>query len=107
MTENIGKNVSENLSSKFSQKLLNHAKKSAADALKTVSKKAIQKKAKATGDMIENKIADKITEVSRCSPQNTLETVESETKNTGFDREIPKERYISAVKRQEIMNGLN
>ena len=40
-----------------------------------------------------NKIADKMTKFSRSSPQNNLETVESETKNTGFDREIPKERY--------------
>ena len=35
MGENIGKNVSKNLSGKYSQKLRGHAKKSAADALKT------------------------------------------------------------------------
>ena len=38
--------------------------------------------AEATGDLIGNKIADKITKVSRGSPQNTSETVESETENT-------------------------
>ena len=36
--------VSKRLISKYSQKLIDHAKKSATDALKTASKKAIQKK---------------------------------------------------------------
>ena len=44
--------------------------------------------------MIGNEIANKATEISRTSPQNTSGTVESETENIGFDREIPKERYI-------------
>ena len=68
MFKNIGKNVSKNLSCTYSQKLLNHAKQSATDALKTSSKKA-----EATGDLIGNKIAYKITEVSKTSPQNSLE----------------------------------
>ena len=45
-------------------------KKSTADAIKTASKKAIQKKKKnseTTGDLIGNKIADKITIVSKKS----------------------------------------
>ena len=45
MGRNIGKNISKNSSSKYTQKLLDHAKKSATDALKTVSKRAIQKTA--------------------------------------------------------------
>ena len=53
-----------NLSSKYSQKLLDHAKQSAADALKTTSKEAIQKTAELTGDLIGSKIADEITKVS-------------------------------------------
>ena len=32
-------------------------------------------------------------QASRISTQNSSEIVESETKNTGFDREIPKEKY--------------
>ena len=44
--------------------------------------------------MIGNEIANKATEISRTSPQNTSGTVESETENLGSDREIPKERYI-------------
>ena len=69
--------------------------------LKTASKRAIQKTAGATGDLIGNKIADKITKVSRTAPQNGSETVGSETKNTGFDRELTEERYISAEKKIE------
>ena len=57
----------KNLSSKYGQKLLDSAKKSTMDAIKTPSKRAIQKTAEATGDLIGNKIADKITRVSKKS----------------------------------------
>ena len=40
-------------------------KKSTTDAIKTASKRAIHKTAEATGDLIGNKIADKITGVSK------------------------------------------
>ena len=59
------------------QKLLDHAKKSAADSLKTVSEKAVLKTEDATGDLTGNKIADKTTKVSRKSPQNSSKIVES------------------------------
>ena len=62
------------------------AKQSATDVLRTASNRAIQKTAEATGDLIVNKIADKITKVLRGSLQNNSETVESETENTGLDR---------------------
>ena len=39
MGKNIGENIIKNAKGKYSQKLLNHAKQSAADALKTASKK--------------------------------------------------------------------
>ena len=39
---------------------LDHAKQSATDAPKTTSKKVIQKKVEATGDLICNKTTDKI-----------------------------------------------
>ena len=51
MGRNIGKNISKNLISKYSQKLLDHAKQSATDVLKTASKKEIQNPAEATGDL--------------------------------------------------------
>ena len=39
---------------------MNYARQSATDALKTISKRAIQKTAEVTGDLICNKIADNI-----------------------------------------------
>ena len=52
------------LSNKYGQKLLDSAKKSTTDAIKTAAKRAIQKAAEATCDLIGNRIADKITSVS-------------------------------------------
>ena len=52
------KNMGTQLSSKYGQKLVNSAKKSTTDVIKTASKKAIPKTAEATGDLIGNKIAD-------------------------------------------------
>ena len=49
MGKNVSKNLSKNLSSEYSRKPLDHSKQSATDALKTVSKRAIQKTAEATG----------------------------------------------------------
>ena len=43
---NISINISENLISKYSHKLHDHAKQSATDALKMLQKRAIQKKRK-------------------------------------------------------------
>ena len=48
------------MSKKYGNKLVDTAKKSATDAIKTASKRAIQKTAEATGDLVRNKIADKI-----------------------------------------------
>ena len=42
----FGKNTGKNISSKYSQKLFDSAKKSATDAIKTASKRAIQKQQK-------------------------------------------------------------
>ena len=61
MNQEIGKS----LSNKYGQKHLDSAKKITTDAIKTVSKRAIQKTAEATGDLIGNKITDKIASVSK------------------------------------------
>ena len=50
--------MGKNVSSKYSQKLIDHAKQSVTDALKTASKIAIQKTAEPTRDLIGNKIAN-------------------------------------------------
>ena len=88
--------MGKHLSNKYGQKLLDSAKKSTADAIKTASKRVIQKTTEATGDLIGNKIADKITSVSKKS-KNNEDNDESET---------PKERYISPEKRQQIIDEL-
>ena len=64
------KRLSKNLNGKNSQKLLDHAKQSATDTLKTASKRTIQKPAEATGDLIGNEIANRISRVSKTLQQN-------------------------------------
>ena len=63
MSKNIGENISKNLSDKYSQNA-----------------------AEATGDLMRNKMAVKITKVPRTSPHNSSETVAGEAENIGFDR---------------------
>ena len=91
----FAKNMGKNLSSKYGQKLLDNAKKSTTNAIKTASKRAMQKTAESAGDLIGNKIVDKITTVSKKSkkPQKNEANDESEA---------PKERNISPEKRQQI-----
>ena len=104
MSKNLGNNISKKITSKYNQKPYDHAKKSAKDVSRITSKIAIQKTSEATGDFIGNdKIASKITKVSGISLQNNLETVQSETENIGFDREISTERYISPKSTQKII----
>ena len=86
MGKNICQNISKNLSSKYSQKLLDHAKQSATDELKTASKRVIQKTSEVTRDLIGNKIAHRITKVSKISPKNNSETNEK--------KEIEKDIYF-------------
>ena len=100
--KNIGTHVTKvakKLSNKYSQKLLESAKKSTADAIKTVSKRSIQKTVEATDDFIGNKTADKITSVSKKSSKELHSQNENEL-------EISKERYISPEKRQQIIDEL-
>ena len=74
---NIGENISKNLKGKYSQKLIDHDKQSAADAFKTASKKAIQKITELI-DLTGNKIDGKITKASKISTQNNSETTTNE-----------------------------
>ena len=60
-----------NMSNNYGKKLVNAAKKSATDAMKTASKRWIQKTAEATGDLVGNKIANKITSVSKKSTKKS------------------------------------
>ena len=61
----FAKNINKNLSGKYSQNLLDHAKESATDTVKTIIKRVIQETAETAGYLISNKIADKITKASK------------------------------------------
>ena len=98
----FAKNMIKNLYNKYGQKLLDSAKKSTADAIKTASKKAIPKTAEATGDLIGNKIADKITSVLK---RSTKELPNDEIEEN-VERATPMKRYISPEERQQIIYKL-
>ena len=70
------------------------ATKTGIDAAKTTSKRVVQKTAEATGDLIGNKIADKITLVGKSK--------EKEKEKTKKVEEI----YIPPEKRQQIIDDL-
>ena len=98
----FAKNMGKNVSSKYSQKLLGTAKKSTTDAVKTASKREIQKTSEAAGDLIGNKIADKITSVSK---RSTRELPNDETE-VDIERATTKKRCISPEERQQIIDEL-
>lgn len=58
---------------------MDHVKQTTAGALKITSKIVIHKTAETIDDLICNKIADKITKVSKRLPKNNLEIVKSKT----------------------------
>ena len=99
----FAKNMGKSLSDKYNQKLFDSAEKSTTDAIKTASKRSIQKIAEATGNLIGNKIADKITSASK-KPNNN----NNNNNNNNEDAEITvhKKRYISLEQRQRIINEL-
>ena len=59
-----GTKIAKNLNDKYGQKLADSAKKSATDTVKIAGKRAIQKAAEASGDLVGNISADKITSIS-------------------------------------------
>ena len=77
-----------NMSNKYRQKLIETAKKSATYAIKTASKRAIQKTAEATSDMIGNRIADKITSVSKKKSNNENNNNNSDDDDDDDDVEL-------------------
>ena len=88
------------LSNKYGQKLLVRAKKSTTDAIKAASKRAIQIPAKATGNPIGNKIADKITSFAK-KPNN------NNNNNEDVKLTTHKKRYISPEERKQIIDELS
>ena len=94
--------MGKSLSSKYG--LLDSAKKSASkiDAIKTASKRAIQKTAEATDDLIGNQIADKTTSVSKKYPKE-LQNDKIEVGRAN-PKDLPEKRYISP---QQIIDELS
>ena len=83
--KNLIKSIHKNLSSKYSRGCLDHAKQSATNALKSTSKKAIQKSAETIADLL----------------GNNWETFTYEEENVRLDRGIQRERFISPGKKRK------
>ena len=98
--------MGKTLSNKCGQKLLDSAKKSTTDAIKTASKRAIQKTAEANGDLTGNKIADKITSLSKKKSAKELHNNDKTKEEEDLEITTHKKRYISPEERQQIINNL-
>ena len=85
------------MSSKYSQKLLDSAKKSTLDAIKTASKRAIQKTTEAIGDLFGNKIADKITRISKSPKEFHSKELHSKIDDK-CNKNTKRKIYISKIK---------
>ena len=86
------------MSNKYGQKLLDSAKTSTTEATKTGSKRA-----EGTGDLIGNKIADKLTSVSTKSTKE-LQKNKTEVGRPNL-RDIPeKDRYLQKKGNKLFMN---
>ena len=95
----FAKNMGKNLSNKYGQNVLHSAKKSTVDAIKTASKRAILKTAEATGDLVGNKIADKITSISNKS------SAEHSKNDANSEIELPKKDiYLQKKGNKLLMN---
>ena len=70
--------MGKSLSNTYGQKLLDSTKKYTTDAIKTASKRAIQKTGEATGDLIGIEIADRITSNSKKKSNKYLQSNETE-----------------------------
>ena len=79
-------------SDKYGKKLMDTATKTGMDAAKTASKRVVQKTAEAIGDLVRNKIGDKITLLGK-----------TKSKEKKDERQ---EIYIPPEKRQQIIDDL-
>ena len=83
---------------KYRKKIMDNTLKTSKDFEKTASKRVLQKTSEATGDLIGNKIADKITSISK--PKKKKE------KNEMNEMEETEEIYIPPENRKQIINDL-
>ena len=88
--------VSKKYGKKYGNKLLDNSISAGKDFAKIAGKKVLTKNAEATGDMIGNKIADRITKSSRNKAQKEDDTIMEETQ----------ELIIPPEKREQIIRDL-
>ena len=77
---------------KYGKTLMDTATKTGIDAAKIASKRAVQKAAEATGDLIRNEIADKITSIVKPKEKEKTKKIE--------------EIYIPPEKKRQIVDDL-
>ena len=77
---------------KYGKKLMDTATKAGMDAAKIASERVVQKTAEAAGDLIGNKIADKITSIGKLKGKEKRKEIE--------------EIYIPPEERQQIIGNL-
>ena len=77
---------------KYGKKLMDTATRTGIDAAKTASKWVVQKTAETTGDLVGNKVADKITSLGKAKSQEK--------------KDERQEIYIPPEKRQQIIDDL-
>ena len=89
-----------NFNSKYGKKLTDAAIKTGKYFATIAGKEIVHKSPEATGDLIGNKIADKITAKPSKKSQN------EEIQSNEVNNEIPKERYILLKERRKIIDEL-
>ena len=90
-----GINAAKKFGDKYGKNLKDTEEKTGLDAAKIASKRVVQKTTEARGDLIGNKIADKINL-----------TRKSKTKEKENEKNEVEEIYISPEKRQQIIDDL-
>ena len=88
--------VGKKMSNKYGRKILDRSMDARKDFAKIAGKKVLTKCAEATGDLIGNKIADRITKSTRNKAQKEDDTLMEETK----------ELIIPPEKREQIIRDL-
>ena len=84
--------IARKFGDKYRKKLMDNATKTGIDTAKTASIRVIQKTADATGNLIGNKIADKITSIGKSKEKEETKEIE--------------EIYIPSAKTQQIIDDL-
>ena len=100
MGQYMRKNISKFLTGEYGQKLLDPSKQSATDALKTSSKKFIQKTAEGTSDLVGNKIANKITKFQKIHDK----IFQKQLKMSMIKKTLSKDIYLQMKCKKLLMN---